>query len=66
MSKGTREYIRQHLDAAIKHTEAVQEYLVRNGELNREHHPDITKQYEVVYALFEEGKNLLVGLKETY
>lgn len=66
MAKGPREMIKQHLDASIGHVEKIKEYLVRNGEMNREFHPEITKEYEVVYSFFEEGKNLLEGLLRTY
>lgn len=66
MAKGPRELIKRHLDQAITHVETVQDYLVRNGEMNRELHPDITKQYEVAYAYFEEGKNLLISFRTTY
>lgn len=66
MASSPRDNIKRRLDAAINHVGTIQGYLVQNGEEYREHHPDIVKQYEVVYAFFEEAKNLLISLRTTY
>ncbi len=66
MATGVRQHIKQNLDQSMNLTETIQRYIVANGEYNREVHPEITAQYEILYAYFQEGYNLLASLRSTY
>lgn len=66
MTSTPRQRIKQNLDQAMTHLTTLQGYLIANGEVNRELHPDITKQYEIVFAYFNEGMELLKTLRATY
>lgn len=66
MPTSPRDAIKRRLDQAIGHVETIQGYLMQNGEVYREHHPEIVSQYETVFAFFEEAKNLLISLRQTY
>lgn len=63
MSNNPRAEIKRKLDGLINHVETIQNALAFLGELYREHHPEITKQYEVTYAFAQQLKELLDGLK---
>ena len=66
MAKGPREQIKRRLDSSIDAVEKVLGYLVENGEMNREYHPEILEQYQIVFAYFEQGRDLLESLRNTY
>lgn len=66
MPTNPRALIKQDLDRAVGHIETIQEYLVRCGELYRPSHPEISAQYETVYAYFEEGKQIIIALRNAY
>jgi len=66
MSNSPRDIIKKNLIQCVTHIETIQQYLVRNGEMNSELHPEITEQYKIIYAYFEEGKNIILTIRATY
>lgn len=66
MPTSPRDAIKRRLDQAVTHVETIQGYLIQNGEVYRESHPEIVTQYETVYAFTEQLKELLSSLRYTY
>jgi hypothetical protein len=66
MVNNPRQAIKRDLDAAINHVEHIQEILTRTGEKYRADHPEILQQYETTFAFFEQAKELLNVLRDTY
>ena len=66
MPNNPRQQIKKDLDSAINHCDRIKEILLRTGEKYREGHPEILKEYETLYAFFEQGRSIIEAAKVTY
>lgn len=66
MPNNPRQQIKKDLDRCIGHIAWIKDILMLTGEKYREHHPEIVEQYQTVFAFFDQGEELVRGLRDTY